>query len=1225
MGRFAFLILSVAVFIGAPMGPALRAQTNWAAAPSGTTQNLWGICYGGGQFVAVGENGTILTSPDGSIWTKRAGGVSGWMTSITYALNHYVAVGENGTVLVSLDGISWDNVTLRSAGIPGTRLNAVRFNGTEFLAYGEHDAALRIFLPPRLDAISGSRDTDPWLRSVATGFGHIVVGGEAGISVFDPGDPFLVNRNSALVTTGVRNVSGLVSFRDTLVAVGAAGAILTSTNATTWTPQSSGTTVSLNDVANFNNTLIAVGDGGTILSLDERGTWIRRNSSSTSLLLGVAGSDTTAVAVGFGGTILRSLATPMLPAITSQPAAVAETVGGAASFYVQANGSPPLAYQWFRNGVPLAGETRPALIRAPLSAADAADYSVTIANTAGTVSSSVARLNLLPVPAPVVDLKFHAAEFLVGSPTALLPLSDGSVLLAYGSQVNGDGVPRRLAKLRADGSIDPAWTITSFGVADPNSSANIGALAVQPDGRILVGGLFSAVNGQARSNLVRLNRDGTLDTSFAPAPEASARPFFSIAMQADSRILIANGGVTPLRLLADGSLDPSFHPQPLEPGYTIFNEARNWGIMMVAPTADGKVLASASTDLRFTLGFPIPKSQVVRFQSDGTLDASFTPLAWDGFNGNLRALDDGGALVIGAPVPNGRFGASSESIWRLRGDGSPNPAYAMPTLPVIQASYIYSDGAVIFIGSSQQSPVRYTPLGAIDATFTGGIGQPSLIAATNDNQVYVAGAFEVYNGQAAHLVARLNAVANGTLNAPSVLSLAVDKTTVAYGEAVTLRAAVTGSADLTYEWVGVPVSYSNSTFVRTTSPVFTFAFSSDGGGPRSTIKLVARNPRGEAASAPVVFTVLPDPPVVTSQPTHISAQSGRDLSIAVQRNSAAGAFLDYEWRRNGQTLATPPGGFLGPPLVIPKVSAADAGIYTITLRNALGVAGTSAPIVVTIDDSSRLANLSTRAFVGPGEQTLIAGFSISGEQTRRVLIRVVGPALAKFGVSDALSNPQIRLIEIVSHTDHSVVFSSDGWDANSTDGSSFLRGEFAKLGAFPFDTGSKDNAGVAQLAPGNYTVQVTNKTGLGGTALVEIYEDDNDAARMLNVSSRALVTPASPAICGLSIQGLVPKRIVLRGVGPGLSVFGIAGVLANPRLTLKDARGVSVATNDDWETSASVNDLRAAISTVGAFALPASSKDSALLVTLASGNYTMIVEGAPGQSGVALIEAYEVP
>ena len=130
---------------------------------------------------------------------------------------------------------------------------------------------------------------------------------------------------------------------------------------------------------------------------------------------------------------------------------------------------------------------------------------------------------------------------------------------------------------------------------------------------------------------------------------------------------------------------------------------------------------------------------------------------------------------------------------------------------------------------------------------------------------------------------------------------------------------------------------------------------------------------------------------------------------------------------------------------------------------------------------------------------------------------------------------------------------------------------------------------------------------------------------MLNVSSRAMVTPTSPAICGLSIQGPVPKRVLLRGGGPGLSVFGISGVLSDPRLTLKDARGVTVATNDDWEASANSVDLRAAMPAVGAFAVASGSKDAALLVTLAPGNYTLIVEGAPGLSGVALVETYEVP
>ena len=714
-----------------------------------------------------------------------------------------------------------------------------------------------------------------------------------------------------------------------------------------------------------------------------------------------------------------------------------------------------------------------------------------------------------------------------------------------------------------------------------------------------------------------------------PAAEATGGTVQTIALQSDNRILIAKGGLTPTRLLTDGSLDPTFHPQPLDPGVTRFNQVRNWAIESVTATADGKVLVAAFVDLRFTNDYPLPNSKVVRFQNDGTVDSSFSPIQWNGYFNAVRALDDGGVLAIGSLADTGFSVAlappTNGLIVRARSDGSPNPAYASPAILPTGASCIYSNGAAILTGALQQSPgpVRFTSLGAVDPGFTGGVGQPSLIAPTNNDQVYVAGAFNIYNGKPAHLVARLNAVANGSVNAPRILSFAADKTTVAYGEPVTVRAAVTGSADLTFDWTGAPlVLTQDGNTLRTTSATLTFTFSST--SQSTFLTLTARNPAGAAVSVPIVFTVLPDPPVITSQPTHVSAQSGRDLVLSIARNPTAGSTLDIEWRKNGQLLPAAP-WYFGPALSLPKVTAADAGTYTLTLRNALGAAVTSTPILLTIDDSSRFTNLSTRAFVGPGEQTLIAGFSVSGVNSRTVLIRSIGPGLAKFGVTDALSNPQLRLIEAGTDLDYSHSFSSDGWDASSTDGNAFLRAAFAKVGAFPLDAGSKDNAGTATIGPGNYTVQVTNKSSQSGTALVEIYEFDNDAARMLNVSSRAMVIPGAPAICGLSIQGPVPKRVLLRGAGPALGVFGVSRVLADPRLTLKDANGVTVATNDDWETGANVNDLRAAMPAVGAFAFSSGSKDAALLTNLAPGNYTMIVEGAPGQSGVALVEAYEVP
>ena len=1186
-----------------------RAQTAWSAITSGTTVNLWGVCSDGGQFVAVGEGGTILTSPDGLAWTPRVSGTTVWLTAVTHAMGHYISVGEGGTVLLSLDGVAWDNLTARTPGAPTNRLNVVAWDGTEFLAYGENGSAVRISLPAALDwnSLHATPNSGSWARGFAMGLDRLLVGGQAGISAFQTNDPFMVDRSTASVETSVLNISGIVFDHDTFVAVGQAGGIIASTDTTTWTRQTSGTTANLNGLAAFNNTLVAIGDGGTILSLDEHSAWTRRVSPTGQILLGIAASDAAAVIVGGGGTILRATPAAMVPAIVAQPASVTETLGGAASFFVRANSSLPISYQWARDGVPLTGETRAALTRLPLAAADAGSYTVTVTNAAGSATSGAAALALLPAPPAVVDPSFKADASFVEALMALLPLADGGVLVA-------DGKKNQLGKLRVDGSLDPRWAVMTFAPAGSATRPTLGLLVEQPDGRVLVGGAFAVAGVPALTTLIRLNADGTIDTGFRPAVEVtSAGIVISLALQADNRILVANGGTVPYRLLTDGRLDPAFRPQPLTPGVDApFNDLRYWAITLVGATSTGKIVVGANVNLGYTLGYPAPNYQIARYQGDGSLDAAFVPVKDTGSVSALRVLSDDGVLYTGA----GDRHHNIVVLGRVRSDGSAFPGYAPPSSSEIPFSAcLLADGSCILMLDSQPGPARYTPLGVFDPSFIGGVGRPAAIEAASTGQVYVGGDFDLYNGKPAQRVARLNAVPNGSVNPPKILSLVADKTTVVYGDTITVRAAVTGSADLSFEWSGVPALA--GTPIITDTSTLTFAFQSR--AQSNTLHLTVRNPSGAAVAVPIVFTVLPDAPIVTSQPTRISAQSGRDLTVPIGRNDNAGGRVEFEWRKDGQLLPAMP-LYQGPTLSLPHVTAATAGTHTVTLRNALGMAVTSAPIVVTIDDSSRLANLSTRAFVGPGEQTLVAGFSVPGPDEKTVIIRAVGPSLAKLGVAGVLPDPTLTLFQGTR------VYSRDfgPWDAND-DGGATQRAVFAKLGAFPLDAGSKDTVIFATVPPGNYTVQLASASGLTGTALIEIYENDNLATRLTNLSSRAVVTPVTPAICGVSIQGPVPKRVLLRGIGPALAAFGIAGALADPRISLVDTSGNTVAQNDNWETNANTGDLRAAMAAAGAFALPAGGQDAALLVTLAPGNYTLVLAGAAGQSGVALVEAYEVP
>lgn len=132
--------------------------------------------------------------------------------------------------------------------------------------------------------------------------------------------------------------------------------------------------------------------------------------------------------------------------------------------------------------------------------------------------------------------------------------------------------------------------------------------------------------------------------------------------------------------------------------------------------------------------------------------------------------------------------------------------------------------------------------------------------------------------------------------------------------------------------------------------------------------------------------------------------------------------------------------------------------------------------------------------------------------------------------------------------------------------------------------------------------------------------------RVVNISSRAQTGTGSDAhIVGFVVSGAKPKPVLIRGVGPTLTSYGVSGALSDPTLSIFNAAGQRVFTNDNWNDATNLADLRAATTTVGAFALAEGSKDAALLTTLEPGNYTVQVAPVAGSAGVSLVEVYELP
>ena len=269
--------------------------------------------------------------------------------------------------------------------------------------------------------------------------------------------------------------------------------------------------------------------------------------------------------------------------------------------------------------------------------------------------------------------------------------------------------------------------------------------------------------------------------------------------------------------------------------------------------------------------------------------------------------------------------------------------------------------------------------------------------------------------------------------------------------------------------------------------------------------------------------------------------------------------------------------------------------------------------------SGRLGNLSVRTKAGTGGDTLIAGFVVSGAGARSLLVRGVGPTLANFGVSGALADPAVALF-----SGSSQLAANDDWGLAPN--AAQVTGTASVVGAFPLPAGSRDAALLRDFTGGGYTVQVSGGGGGTGIALMEAYDAGGaSGARLANLSARSAVGIGSDIlIAGFVVTGS-NRAVLVRAIGPTLSVFGVEGALADPRLQIYDSVGRLVAENDNWSVAGNAAAVASSAQTVGAFALANGAADAALLLTLPPGAYTAQVSGVNATTGVGLVELYEVP
>jgi hypothetical protein len=282
-------------------------------------------------------------------------------------------------------------------------------------------------------------------------------------------------------------------------------------------------------------------------------------------------------------------------------------------------------------------------------------------------------------------------------------------------------------------------------------------------------------------------------------------------------------------------------------------------------------------------------------------------------------------------------------------------------------------------------------------------------------------------------------------------------------------------------------------------------------------------------------------------------------------------------------------------------------------------AGTPVP---TATPTGVLGNVSTRLQVGTGNNVLFAGFIIQGNASKTLLIRSAGPSLTQFGVSGALGNPQLEL-----HDANNTIGTNDNWQTTQIGGviTSDQTAAIQNSGAPPSDPA--EPAMIATLPAGSYSAIVQGVGGTQGVATVEVYDlSQNNGAVLANISTRGFIQTGDNVMIGGFIVVGNPSKVLVRATGPSLIPFGISNALANPRLELHDGNG-TLAGNDDWQTTQVggiiTTDQSGAIQSSGL--APSNAAESAIIATLAPGNYTAIAQGVTGGTGVGLIEVFALP
>ena len=384
------------------------------------------------------------------------------------------------------------------------------------------------------------------------------------------------------------------------------------------------------------------------------------------------------------------------------------------------------------------------------------------------LSNNVATEQSLISPGGSIDTSFAYGSGFDGAIRSTAIQSDGKILVGGEfTNYNGTGASK-IIRLNTDGSVDSSF-VTGTGFSSNGYSAVL-SIAIQSDGKILVGGYFHVYNETPARRIIRLNTDGSVDSSFVYGSGFSS-DVTSIAIQSDGKIVVGGKFGTYnetsaskiIRLNADGSVDSSF----------VTGAGVQGELYTVKIQSDGKILVGGD----FISYNGTSALNIIRLNPDGSVDTSFIIrsqyallVGVPGFNNRVLSItiqSDGKILVGG--VFNNYNGTSANKIIRLNTDGEIDTSFVSGSgfNSDVLSIAIQSDGKIVvggamfstYNGSYSASIIRLNTNGSIDTSFVSGTGineQVFVVSIHNDGNILVGGQFTSYDGTTANGIIKLS-------------------------------------------------------------------------------------------------------------------------------------------------------------------------------------------------------------------------------------------------------------------------------------------------------------------------------------------------------------------------------------------------------------------------------------------------------------------------------------